>query len=212
MSIYLFTNIPNYHLDDFVAVRDSYDNLFNVLTFVEIVNNCGHCRTNNENDVDFAIFTGNTTRILIKNNLGYYTMCLPFKIIDYGGNISFNYDEYKIPVTSFFISVMRSCIAACRNYGYSHEDIIEGVMANYNVDVREAVNFCDIFTSLMTEDHGYFRFDDDEENENGRVHPRYHFDFYYKNSSSVKLGIEKSISFEYFKKLFDHEAERPYVT
>ena len=212
MSIYLFTDIPDYHLAGFVAVRDCYDNFLNVLNFIEAVNYCGHCRTNDESKAEFAIFSGGTTRILIKKNFGFYTMCLPFKIIDYGGNISFNYDEFKIPVTAHFISIMRSCVQACRDYGYAHEDIIDNVMMNYNIDERVAVHYCDIFTSLITEDHGYFRFDDDEENENGRIHPRYHFDFYYKNSSSIKFGAERNISFNFFKRLFDHEAEKPYVT
>lgn len=211
MSVYLFANIPNYHLTGFVPVRDSYDNFLNVVTFIETVSSCGHCRIENEADSQFAIFTGNTTRILIKKEFGYYTMFLPFQIIDYGGNISFNYDECNMPVTSLFISIMRSCVKACRDYGYSHEDILENIMVNYNTDLREAVNYCDIFTTLITEDHGYFRFDDDEENENGRVHPRYHFDFYYKNTSSIKVGIDRNINFDFFKKLFDREAERPYV-
>ena len=198
-------------LAGFVPVRDSYDNLLNVLTFVETVSRCGHCRTENELEAEFAIFTGSVTRILIKKEFGFYTMCLPFQIIDYGGNISFNYDEFNMPITSLFISIMRSCVEACRNYGYSHEDILESVMVNYNVELRDSVNYCDMFTSLITEDHGYFRFDDDEANENGRVHPRYHFDFYYKNSSSIKVGIEKNISFDFFKNLFDRESERPYV-
>jgi len=211
MNYYLFTNIPDYYRATFVSVRDSYDNFINVLAFIEAVTSCCHCLTKNEDDAEFAIFTGNTTRILIKKDLGFYTMCLPFKIIDYGGNISFNYDEYKMPVDSFFISVMRSCVEACRDYGYSHEDIIANIMTNYDVNHRDAVNYCDIFTNLITEDHGYFRFDDDKTRENGRIHPRYHFDFYYKNSSSVKVGIEKNINFSFFKRLFDCETERPYV-
>ncbi|BBQ25321.1 MULTISPECIES: hypothetical protein [Aeromonas] len=211
MSVYLFTDIPDYHLDDFVAVRNSYDNFLNVLTLVETVNRCGHCRTENEDEAVFAIFTGNTTRILIKKDLGFYTMCLPFQIIDFGGNISFNYDEYNMPITALFISIMRSCVEACRDYGYSHEDIIENIVVNYNIDVRAAVNYCDIFTSLMTEDHGYFRFDDDDKNKNGRIHPRYHFDFYYKNSSSIKIGVDRNIGFDFFKRLFDHTSERPYI-
>lgn len=154
MSIYLFTNIPDYHLAGFVPVRDSYDNLLNVLTFVETVSRCGHCRTENELEAEFAIFTGSVTRILIKKEFGFYTMCLPFQIIDYGGNISFNYDEFNMPITSLFISIMRSCVEACRNYGYSHEDILESVMVNYNVELRDSVNYCDMFTSLITEDLG----------------------------------------------------------
>lgn len=211
MSVYLFTNIPDYHLAGFVPVRDSYDNFLNTLTFIEIINSCGYCRTENESEAELAIFTGSTNRILIKKEYGFYTMCLPFQIIDYGGNISFNYDICNMPITSIFISIMRSCVEACRDYGYSHEDILENIMMNYSLELREAVNYCDIFTSLLTEDHGYFRFDDDEENENGRIHPRYHFDFYYRNYSSIKIGINRNIQFDFFKKLFDREKERPYV-
>ncbi len=211
MSIYLFENIPDYHLSGFVPVRNSYDNFLNILNFVETINSCNHCRTDNEEQADLAIFTECSARILIKKEFGFFTMHLPFQIIDHIENVSFNYDECNMPVTSIFISIMRNCVKACRDYGYSHEDILESIMANYSVNFREAVNYCDIFTNLITEDHGYFRFDDDEDHENGRIHPRYHFDFYYKNSSSIKIGIERNISFNFFKNLFDHEIERPYV-
>lgn len=83
MSVYLFTNIPSYYLAGFIPVRDSYDNFLNVLNFMETVICCGHCRTQSENEAELAIFTGNVTRILIKKDFGFYTMYLPFQLIDY---------------------------------------------------------------------------------------------------------------------------------
>ncbi|ELY4302244.1 hypothetical protein SMZ33_002865 [Cronobacter turicensis] len=211
MSSYYFSNIPRFHLEKLCAVRDVYDNLLNTLQVAEMVNCCAHCRSEECSDFDFAIFTGSFARVLIKKEKGFFTMSLPFQIIDLGDNIVFNYDDYNLPVQAKFISIMRNSVEACRDYGYSHEDIISSLCENFDFDLREAVNYCDIFTALITEDHGYFRFDDDLKGERGKVHPRYHFDFFYKNSTSVKIGIDKSIDASYFLGLFDKNLEKPYL-
>ncbi|GLW39145.1 hypothetical protein Pcaca04_30810 [Pectobacterium carotovorum subsp. carotovorum] len=211
MSSYYFSDIPNFHIEKLRAVRDSYDNLLNILQVAEIVNCCAHCRSDEIRGVDFAIFTGDFARILVKKENGFFTMTLPFQIIDHGYNIFFNYDNYNIPVHAEFISIMRNSIEACRDYGYSHEDIISSLCENFNLDIRDAVNYCDVFTSLLTEDHGYFRFDDDLIGERGRIHPRYHFDFFYKNSTSVKIGINECIDASYFLGFFDRDLEKPYL-
>lgn len=211
MSSYFFSEIPSFHLEKLRAVRDSYDNLLNILQITEMVNCCPHCRTEESEGFDFAIYTGNFARVLVKKENGFFTMTLPFQIIDQGDNIIFNYDDYGNIIHAEFISMMRNSIAACRDYGYSHEDIISSLCENFNLNIRDAVNYCDIFTSLLTEDHGYFRFDDDLDAENGKIHPRYHFDFFYKNSTAVKIGIEQCIDASYFLGLFDKDLEKPYL-
>lgn len=211
MSSYYFSGIPSFHIEKLRAVRDAYDNLLNILQIAEMVNCCAHCRSEESADFDFAIFTGSFARVLIKKENGFFTMTLPFQIIDYGENILFNYDNHNLPVHAQFISIMRNSIEVCREYGYSHEDIISSLCDNFNIDMRESVNYCDVFTSLLTEDHGYFRFDDDLENERGRIHPRYHFDFFYKNSTSIKIGLNECIDASYFFDMFDKDREKPYL-
>jgi hypothetical protein len=211
MSSYYFSNIPPYHLEKLIAVRDSYDNLLNILQIAEIVNCCSHCRNDNHNNFDFAVYTGGYARVLVKKELGYFTMTMPFQIIEYDENITFNYNACALPVHAQFISIMRNAVEACRTYGYSHEDIISSLCDNFDLDVRTAVNYCDVFTSLISDDHGYFRFDDDEANAQGNIHPRYHFDFFYRNSTSIKLGVDRNITSSYFLSLFDKSLEKPYL-
>ncbi|CZZ29758.1 TPA: hypothetical protein I3313_004973 [Enterobacter hormaechei subsp. hoffmannii] len=211
MSVFLFSDIPDYHTSKFVSVRDTFDNLTNLLLVVEIINLCGHCRTVNHNDFDFAVYSGAYARILVKKSDGFFTMSLPFKVIDYGGNVVFNYEDYNKVVNAEFISMMRNAIGACRDYGYSHEEVIFSLTENFNLEYREAANYCDIFTSLITDDHGYFRFDDDPDNENGRIHPRYHFDLFYKNSTTIKIGVSQNITAPYFLNLFDKSVSKYYL-
>lgn len=71
-------------------------------------------------------------------------------------------------------------VAASRNSDFSHEEIVLSISENFGLDVSEAVSYLDEFLSLAIEDHGYFRFDDDQKNEKGDYHPRYHFDFFIK--------------------------------
>ena len=212
MSYYLFNEIPRYHIDGFVSVRDSYDNILNILNFIETVNNCNHHMTDDENNIDLAIFTGDCSRLLVKKEDGYYTMSMPFQIIDHGDTISFNLNYVNLAITNQFISIMRSCVTLCKTVGHSSEDIILSICESYSVELSDAVMYHDTFSMLASQDHGYFRFDDDLPNSNGRVHPRYHFDFYMNNATSVKFGIGTNINFDFFKNLFDKTKAKPFLS
>ncbi|PHM54895.1 hypothetical protein Xhom_02862 [Xenorhabdus hominickii] len=138
-------------------------------------------------------------------------MNLPFQVIEYEENISFNYDAYEMPVNSEFISRCRNVITTCENGYFSHEAISVALCDNFDRDIQQAVNYCDAISSLLLIDHGYFRFDDDEANANGRLHPRYHLDFFFNNSTNIKIGLNKRIEDTFFFDLLDRSKDRPYL-
>jgi hypothetical protein len=85
------------------------------------------------------------------------------------------------------------------------------LVANFHLEVTEASNYLDAFLHLISEDHGYFRFDDDLGHANGHIHPRYHFDFFCKNSTSVKIGKDKYADIDCFYSLFDSTQAKHYL-
>ncbi|AVJ26942.1 hypothetical protein [Achromobacter spanius] len=204
MSAFFFAGIPEYQLRAFRAVRSAFDNLSNVLTLAEILNTCAHCRENaDENSFDVAIFTGNYARALVRTPGGYFSMAIPFQLVETGGQVSFVSDRLSEEISGRVISVFRNAINTAEVISFSHEDIILSLCENFGLEVSEALLYVDAFMELMSDDHGYLRFDDDPVNENGQIHPRYHFDFFFKNSTSIKIGAESKVDIGCFYALFD---------
>lgn len=214
MSKYFYSQLPIYLMKNFCAVRDSLDNLTNVLNVAEIVNTNHHKSAQNGRDQEFdvAIFAGDYRRILIKREGGYFSMAIPFQIIIRGHQLSFNSNSLEEEVSGRFIAIMRNCIQTTKEKAVSHEDIIYSLMENFNLDIPDAMKYFDEFASLIAEDHGYFRFDDDPINENGDFHPRYHFDFFYKNSTSIKIGYDRVAQLNCIYSLFDNSIPKKYLT
>lgn len=212
MSVYYFAGLPDYHMKGFSPVRDAFDNLSNILRVVEIVNACQSYITFSPiKNFDFVIFTGSCNRALVRKSNGYFTMSIPFQVIDHGDGIAFNSDQICGEVDGLFLSVMRNAIAVSKSSYISCDDVVLSINETFGLSVRESIMYCDAFFSLLADDHGYFRFDDDPDGENGNVHPRFHFDFYFKNASSVKIGTEALVDIECFHSLFDKSLPKMFL-
>ncbi|WP_313246109.1 hypothetical protein [Stenotrophomonas rhizophila] len=212
MSKYYFSKVPSYRLDKFVAVRSSVDNLHNLLALSEIVNTCSDCMgSDSEVDFDLAIFTGSYSRAWVKKSDGYFSMAIPFQVIDDGEFLSFNIDALSEAVSGQVISVLRNSMLTWVESSHSHDEVVLSLCDSFGFGVAEATKYADAFVYLLAEDHGYFRYDDDLKNANGRVHPRHHFDFFFKNSSSVKVGLDEAASLECFLSLCDASVPKRYL-
>ncbi|WP_084682827.1 hypothetical protein [Perlucidibaca piscinae] len=211
MSIFYYKDIPESRLKGFRPVRSALDNLSNILEIVELVNTCGHHMTTlHQENFDFVIFTGDHCRALVKKPDGFFTMAIPFQAINDGEILRFNCDEVGEEVSGKLLSILKNAISTSK-IQISHEDIIFSFCESFDLEVHEAIYYYDAFASLLSEDHGYFRFDDDEINQNGKIHPRFHFDFFFKNSSSVKIGIERPVDINFFHSLFNRTQDRYFL-
>ncbi|CAI8957082.1 DUF2326 domain-containing protein [Pseudomonas chlororaphis] len=212
MTAFFFKEVPDYRMDGFVAVRNSFDNLSNILHLAELVNTCGHCKLSAyDEDFDFAIFSGDYCRALIRKSDGFFSMAIPFHIVDEGEKVSFNFDLVGVEVSGSFISIMRNAILTSRQGAPCHDEIVYSIATDFGLDIADALLYYDAFLALIADDHGYFRFDDDPDNENGEIHPRYHFDFFYKNTSSIKIGTDKAVDINCFYSLFDGALPKKYL-
>ncbi|EPJ1370078.1 hypothetical protein [Vibrio parahaemolyticus] len=211
MSVYFFRQIPDYHMDGFCAVRNTYDNFMNILKISEIVNTCRDCLVEEEEGFDIAIFTGDFKRVVVRKDDGYFSMSIPFQIITSEDYISFVCNLIQEEVNGRFISIMRNAVNTHRDNQVSHEDVIFSLIENFNIEIKDSMMYYDAFVSLISEDHGYFRFDDDFAHENGDIHPRYHFDIFYKNSTSLKIGYDRHAKLECLYSLFDNSKDKKYL-
>lgn len=212
MSAFYYSNIPSYFMSGFKAVRHSLDNLSNVLLLAEIVNSCPqNIENSNKDNFDIAIFTNDFQRFVVKKDDGYFSMSIPFQILVTDGHVSFNCDSLEQPVSGRFIAIMRNAIQTLDGNLHSHEDVIFSINENFNAEYEEAIAYYDTFAALISEDHGYFRFDDDEVNADGHIHPRFHFDIFYKNNSSLKIGYDKLAGIDCLISLADKISPKKYL-
>lgn len=212
MSTYYYNSIPAHFIERLCAVRSPLDNLWNILTIVEAINSHPELRTvSPENGFDIAVFTKDLHRFFVKKDDGYFSMANPFQVNFDNDAISFNCDQIEEPVSGQFIAVMRNAIQTVREYGQSHEDIALSLSENFRFDWKDIPKYVDTFVSVLSEDHGYFRFDDDPNNINGDIHPRYHFDVFYKNTCSLKIGYDKSAELQCFLSLADKTQPKKYL-
>jgi len=211
MTAFFFKNIPDHALRGFVPVRDALDNIWNVVALAEILNTCSYCRTDvGDEGFDIAIFAGGFSRALVKKQAGFFSMAIPFQIVETPDGVRFNFNSLAEEVSGLLISIIRNAITTSR-HGFCHENIAASIEDNFNVGINLAAIYSDSFIELLCDDHGYLRFDDDPVNENGTVHPRYHFDFFYKNSSSIKIGMDGFVDLECFYSLFDRTLSKRYL-
>lgn len=212
MSAFYYSDIPTHYMSGFKAVRHSLDNLSNILQLAEIINSCPqHTEGANKDNFDVAIFTEDFHRFVVKKADGYFSMSIPFQVLVEDGHISFNCDLLEQAVSGRFISIMRNAIQTVDGNLHSHEEVIFSINENFNADYEEATAYYDTFAALISEDHGYFRFDDDESNEDGHVHPRYHFDIFYKNNSSLKIGYDRQAGVDCLVTLADKVSPKKYL-
>lgn len=209
----VYKNIPDYYMEGFRPVRSSLDNLENVLQVIEIINFCHEYKNDGKDfdDFDLLVFFGDFNRFVVRKKNGYFSMSIPFQVVIEGDYISFNFDMIKASVDAYFISIMRNAIKTAESSLHSHEDVIMSLVNDFDIDIKESLNYYDAFASLLSEDHGYFRFDDDMENENGDIHPRYHFDIFYKDSSSIKIGYDKMLEVPCLSFLMDKTHPKKYL-
>lgn len=212
MRVLYGKGVPHYHIKKFRAVRSSEDNLHNILNIIEAVEIYpGLISENYCHDFDFCLFLGGVTRALVRKEDGLFSMSIPFQVVDEGERFFFNDNFLKEKVDGKLISILRNAIEVVRTDGKMHEDVILSISESFSLELHEATRYCDAFFVAISEDSGYFRFDDDPDNEDGDIHPRLHFDFFYSRSGSIKMGIDASPDFETLCSLFLPGENRPYL-
>lgn len=212
MSAFLYKDLPEHYTKKLRAVRDPLDNLFNILVIIEAINSCPDCQVQQDNELfDIAVYTREFNRFFIKKSDGYFSMSNPFQVIIDNGDISFNCDLMEAPVSGIFIAVMRNIIQTIKSSLHSHDEVIISLVDDLSLTMDDAEIYYDTFSSLISEDHGYFRFDDDPDRENKDIHPRYHFDIFYKDSAAIKIGYGKFSELECFLSLADKNKPKKYL-
>jgi hypothetical protein len=129
-------------------------------------------------------------RLFFESNDKFYSISFPFqtKIID--GEINFSnhhLQDIDFQVTSNVISIINDESFKIGNTMYDFmEDLSENKVHNYQ--------FWNFILHLFLMEDGYVRFDHDRERMEELKHPENHFDVFYSQHSTWKIGLPKKIS------------------
>lgn len=194
------------------AIRDKIDILKIVISVSEYLMIKAYvlCESIDENfEKDFLVIE-KMNRLFIKEENKYYSIAYPFSV-DNNGVIS--YRETNLTVSMLVtVEYLINCI--------KNDDIfdIERLLdlcwnfEQYNQMPDSDKKFTnELIIYLLHYEVGYIRFDIDEANENGKLHPKFHFDINYDTKSTFKIGLFKNISVDSFADLLNIKSECYYL-
>ncbi|WP_335934639.1 hypothetical protein [Fusobacterium polymorphum] len=142
------------------------------------------------------------SRIIYKLDNKIFSISFPFNIskTEEGYNIYDSISEIKID------SLIISKIINILNHFSSEIDDIYEFLTQFddgNNDEESLNKIWQIFKKALFSECGYLRYDYDEEHENGRTHPLNHYDIYYTNTNTFKVGLNDKIDLDKFIDLLD---------
>lgn len=115
--------------------------------------------------------------------------------------------DSRLEINSKIISII---IKLLNENLFEEEDVMD--FFEKLCDVEEEIDIVwKILKKLLLFECGYLRADYDEEGENGTSHPLNHYDFYYTNSNTLKLGLDTRIELRKFIDLLDITTSCHYI-
>lgn len=143
------------------------------------------------------------SRVIFEFENKYFSFNFPFSIEDnsygvitriYDSASGINLDSKNISmlIRIFDEKLQANCIIEDAYYKLASEDGIDNLS-----EIRYLVEKLIFFES------GYLRYDYDEDNENGYLHPIHHFDINFSGGGTFKVGLDDKISVDNFIDVLD---------
>ena len=133
-----------------------------------------------------------------------FSIQFPFHIEIQANKIVRIYDaKTGVDVDSMLISTLIR-IFEKKETAFSFDSLFEEIMygENYLQNIGEG-QLWEIVKFISTYDLGYLRYDYDEKNQKGLLHPINHLDICLDTAATFKIGLEKVLNYEMFKDILD---------
>lgn len=162
-----------------------------------------------------VIYIDKMSRLFFFTNNKYYSIALPFYIIEEENKIRISFKN-QVDVTPLLISKVISVINC--------DEFKEQCSLGFITPICEGEEECDenfwvFLRELLLMDDGYIRYDFDQKNydeavENGEEHkhPLNHYDLFYSNNATFKIGLSDKITNDNFINLLNTKTECEYLT
>ena len=193
MKEYIF-EIENWQINQFFSpIRSKAD------VIILLMNSIKHmliqsAKTRVENGVGMILVVAKTSRLFYFSENKCFSIAFPFLVSESDQGLTFTsktVPQVDNKVTSDVLAVVLG------------EEFCEGrcalEFAEPIVDIaKDELAFWPFLLGLLMYEDGYIRYDRDEVNENGDLHPLHHYDCCYSSYSAYKIGLRSSINVSRF--------------
>lgn len=148
------------------------------------------------------------SRVFFFKENKYYSMAFPFTVEEINGKLSFSsadIDDIDNYITSKVLSVINDKNSSDGSLWAFFEPLLE------IEDQNLAPGFWPFFKMLLTYEDGYIRYDVDPIRVNGDKHPLHHFDIFYSNNPTFKIGLRENISNDSMIDLLDRSTDCHFI-
>lgn len=191
----------------FAPIRSRQDALVILLKVVKILLiNQSPAKEQTAGQIVLAV--SKMSRIFFVSDAKVYSLAFPFFVSEKEGVFSFkshSHSSIDHRVTSDLLSLLEAPRV------FSSSEVLE--FAESVDDIAQFdFQIWALFRDLLMSEEGYIRYDYDEKHQNGHYHPINHFDVFFSNSSTFKLGLRSRTDIDAFIDLLDGNTECHYVS
>lgn len=164
------------------------------------------------------ICIGKFKRIFFSFDEKIFSLAFPFKVFVKGNGTNSNYCfEYQdVTIDNKLTSILISLFSNDKNFQNivpkKLDSLVSDVCNEFGIKTEiEIMNIQRIVYYLLTYEDGYFRYDNDFERNDAIYHPQNHFDMYYSNSNTFKIGLKEKINLDWFIKFINNDEPVTYL-
>ena len=155
-----------------------------------------HNKTKQNKVGEVILFVDKMSRLFFFTKDKYYSTAFPFYVSESENKLSFSYKN-EIEIDAKIISNILSVI---KGKSFIYKSSIDFIDEIFDIEERINDNFWVLMKDIIMMEVGYIRYDKDEKNfdiakEKGeeKKHPLFHYDFFYSNNVTVKIGLENKV-------------------
>lgn len=187
-------------------IRHKYDLLILLTHIVEYILSRNNNSTYDENKQFIILEKCKFSRVFIKAEHKIFSINFPFDIVTENEKIHFSFFNFTIEYG--LLSRLRTSFMKLKES--NDIDYLDAILGDVDNEILKEEELPLLFHLLTMED-GYIRYDFDEERANGKLHPLYHYDIFYHQQNTFKIGSHIENSFEIFRCFLDNSQERLYL-
>lgn len=162
---------------------------------------------NTDSKSSMKLFIDRMSRLFFYKEEKFYSISFPFSVIIDEQNIikeitTLTGREINSKIISEILSVLNDTSFK-----------INPSLTEYCLESNEIhLESIPILDEIFLSEPGYIRYDIDEKNENGKIHPLNHLDINYSTYNTLKLGLNDFIGQEYFENILNTKTECSFIT
>ena len=207
MKRYTF-GIDKYQADwIFAPIRSRQDALIILLKVVKILL-LNQPPAEEQTAGQIVLAVSKMSRIFFVSEAKVYSLAFPFFVTEKDGVFSFkthSHSSIDHRVSSDLLSLLEGPKIFSSNEVFEFAEPIDDI-AQFDVQIWG------LFRDLLVSEEGYIRYDYDEEHQNAHYHPINHFDVFFSNNSTFKIGLHSRTDIDAFIDLLDSNTECHYVS